>query len=597
MGENDVFTIYRDNDEYENNYQYKNGIFTICEDDDQAVRNLIGSIPANYPNVKEILFDACIFVNMYDIFEPLKNLKHLQSISFHTVTKGSKENLKINFKPISFITQLTIDCSGQGAPQYDHDHIGIDFSDIPHLTKLITWTNFCKLPEHLYSLSNLEHLEFHEKIDEITIDHFPRLTHLAVSSTRINSNTGHISNLVSLDAPLSLVSNINQFKSLKYLKATDLDEDILCDNFGTGIKLNNLETLDCIMDTFCNDFFQHHHNIKELNLTIKSILPKTNFGSYDKLESLMIKCEYEIPFDLLIKFPNIKHLRLSRYDIDYDICDKVKEDTNGVKLDLSMFDMLEEVICTSYNITDLILPLSIVHLECNNNILKKLDLSRYPLLKYADCSNNSLTNLLLPNNIIKIKCNNNILSHIDVPVSTKLISIDNNKFKDLDLSHTSIEYISCCDNMINQISIPKSVIILNCGNNDIEDLHLIDYQNLSQVLCNNNNIKQLVIQSNSLIKLDCSDNNLDLYDIKNTPSLKVYICNNNNLSNITNFGDINESNIQYLLLNDNNDTYAIELDNFKKSLCGCKYYQRCDNNCSVHSHNTCEIYRVSFHCR
>ena len=97
---------------------------------------------------------------------------------------------------------------------------------------------------------------------------------------------------------------------------------------------------------------------------------------------------------------------------------------NLTTLNLTGFENLEYLDCSSNKITSLIIPDS-VHLYtlyCRNNNLSALNLSVYSNLSSIDCSNNNMTSLTLPSNsnIILLIMNGNRISTLDISNYSKL---------------------------------------------------------------------------------------------------------------------------------------------------------------------------------
>lgn len=227
---------------------------------------------------------------------------------------------------------------------------------------------------------------------------------------------------------------------------------------------------------------------------------KCNFSPISYITELVLDkqhCSFDIDFTQL---PNLKSL-LCSVSLHHPI------------LDLSQLTLLEEISCNSSGITYLIVPSSVIYIECKDNNLTDFDLSHCNSLKYLDCKDNMIDNIAIPSSLVTL-------------------DINNNKLKQLDLSHTQICYITCINNMINNMILPRSVIYVDCSSNNLHDIYLINYHNLAYFACSDNNVEEFVIVSDSLIKMKLCKNIVGTIDIRDTPNLESLVCNNNKLYEI-----------------------------------------------------------------
>ena len=102
------------------------------------------------------------------------------------------------------------------------------------------------------------------------------------------------------------------------------------------------------------------------------------------------------------------------------------------RLDLSKNTKLEQLDCDfCRTLEELVLPESLVSLDCEYNNLSELDLRHLINLERLNCPDNKLTALYLPQSaaLKDVKCNDNLLTALDVSANTGLTSLtcyDNN---------------------------------------------------------------------------------------------------------------------------------------------------------------------------
>jgi hypothetical protein len=234
-------------------------------------------------------------------------------------------------------------------------------------------------------------------------------------------------------------------------------------------------------------------------------------------------------------------------------------------IDLSQNTNLVELRCGFNQLTNLDLSqnTNLEILICPNNLLTSIDLTQCINLELLVSPENQLTSLDLTNNInLKdLHTEDNYLTDIDLSNNPNLINlrIDNNLLYLLDLAYQDIEYINCSNNQITDLIIDSdSLNELFCGNNPISSFDATQHINLEMLeifntylfnidLSQNQYLWFLSIGSNpGLWSLDLSNNynleHLDLY----SNSLSVLDMRNGNNHNMTYFVTWNCWNSQFL---------------------------------------------------
>jgi hypothetical protein len=85
---------------------------------------------------------------------------------------------------------------------------------------------------------------------------------------------------------------------------------------------------------------------------------------------------------------------------------------------------------------------------CNSCELTSLDLSADTLLNTLQCAYNKITSLVVPPSLIDLNCINNLLEHLDVSHCSGLLNLycNNNKLSTLDISADTVLYVLNCAN-------------------------------------------------------------------------------------------------------------------------------------------------------
>ena len=243
------------------------------------------------------------------------------------------------------------------------------------------------------------------------------------------------------------------------------------------------------------------------------------------------------------------------------------------KLDLRYKDNLTEVWCRNNQLTILtangksnLMTLVasgnelLTSLQCYNSALTLLDVNGCTALTDLDCSDNQLTELDIRtcSALRFLNCNNNQLTELDISNNPWLEALwcNTNQLTSLDMSHCSSLFFS-----------------LDCRYNNISGtIDLSRYSKLYQVVCNNNQISQLILgQHNELIDLWCSNNQLTSLDISGCSALETLYAGYNQLtsldaSGLSNLIDLYVQYNQLTSLKVDNCTNLVLLVNFSNCI-------------------------------
>ncbi len=121
---------------------------------------------------------------------------------------------------------------------------------------------------------------------------------------------------------------------------------------------------------------------------------------------------------------------------------------------------------------------SIIHLDCNTNMLTSLDISKNTMLRSILCNNNMITSLDISKNLELefLHCNFNMLTSLNVSKNAMLQSIE------------------CSNNMITSLDISKNKKLeyLNCDNTKLTSLDISNNSNMKYFICYNNPLLKVI---------------------------------------------------------------------------------------------------------
>ena len=186
---------------------------------------------------------------------------------------------------------------------------------------------------------------------------------------------------------------------------------------------------------------------------------------------------------------------------------------------------------------------SLWYLNCHNNQLMTLDVSNNIFLTGLHCAMNLLSTIDVSQNIYLewFPCHDNLLTSLDVSNNLNLHTLTcyNNQLTDIDLSNNS------------------NLISLGIFNNLLYSLDL-SFQDIQYVDCNNNQITNLTIESDSLKELRCANNPVFIFDAFNHPNLELLEIYNTGIFNI----DLSQNvELWFLSIGSNPNLWNLDLSN------------------------------------
>ena len=442
---------------------------------------------------------------------------------------------------------------------YNCDLTSLDVSGCTGLTKLKCYYN-ANL-EAITGLANCTALTYLD-CEDCAITELPgveNMTNLQTLWCRNNQLTILFANYLSKLRYLRVSGNTNltQLQS-RHCDLTSLDvtdctalADLNCSDNASLTSIAGLTTctaltylsveycaLTSLDVTFCpglQTLYCYHNNLAELNVTGLRQLGVLNCKENEPL----------IEITGLADCSNMFYLECSYCSL--------------ARLDLRYKDNLVELWCRNNQITTLAANgksnlmtvvasgnQSLTSLQCYDCALTMLDVNGCTALTDLDCENNHLTELDIRtcSALRRINCNNNQLTELDISNNPWLEALwcSNNQLTSLDMSHCSSLFFS-----------------LDCRYNNISgSMDLSRYSELYQVVCNNNQISELILgQHDELIDLWCSTNQLTSLDISGCSALERINTSFNQLTSLDASGLSNliEMYVQY------NQLTSLKVDN------------------------------------
>ncbi|MBQ6944392.1 MAG: leucine-rich repeat domain-containing protein, partial [Ruminococcus sp.] len=211
------------------------------------------------------------------------------------------------------------------------------------------------------------------------------------------------------------------------------------------------------------------------------------------------------------------------------------------RLDLSKNTKLEQLDCDfCRTLEELVLPESLVSLDCEYNNLSELDLRHLINLERLNCPDNKLTALYLPQSaaLKDVKCNDNLLTALDVSANTGLTSLtcyDNNLTELLLPADSALTKLSCSSNELTALDLTKTPHLeyLSCSYNKVPELDLSQLSDLNDLYCSQNVLTALDVSScPNLMNLYCYGNQLTTLDLSANTKLEMLECDNNQISTL-----------------------------------------------------------------
>lgn len=256
-------------------------------------------------------------------------------------------------------------------------------------------------------------------------------------------------------------------------------------------------------------------------------------------------------------------------------------------IDLSQNQMLDYLYCMDNQLIniDLTANTALVVLRLDYNQLTSLDLTNNINLVYLDFFESQLTTIDLSQNtnLIELRCGFNQLTNLDLSQNTNLeyLYCQNNLIASIDLTQcTNLELLFSPENQIANIDLTQNINLteLYTGDNYLTDidlsnnpnlinlridnnlLYLLDlaYQDIQYVNCSNNQITDLIIDSDSLRELFCGNNPISIFDATPHHNLEMLEIFNAGLFSI----DLSQNqNLWFLSIGENPDLWNLDLSN------------------------------------
>ena len=202
-------------------------------------------------------------------------------------------------------------------------------------------------------------------------------------------------------------------------------------------------------------------------------------------------------------------------------------------------DVYKHILCNRLVNLDLRNCTKLKSLACSDVGLMVLDLEGFEFLEDVDCSSNQLTDLNTNGctALVFLKCNDNdSLVHIDVSGCTSLetLECEHNALETLDVSGcTALTALNCYDNALKTLNVSgcTALTALNCYGNALKTLGVSDCTVLESIDCYNNHLSSLDLSGcSALASLDCSNNQLTNLDVSGCTVLQDLDCSSNQLS-------------------------------------------------------------------
>lgn len=494
---------------------------------------------------------------------------------------------------------ISLDITGCTALQYlDCSTANLSTLDVTFCTNLqtlnISATQLYKVYCQGTALSNL------------ILNNCTQLAYLNCSSTQL-SGTLDISQVTFLDTILcqntyidTLLTNnnlkclicyntlINSFDFTNYFNLSFLD----CHN--TLISALDVTGCTYIQKLYVNDCA----NLQSLNCGIY-YLDSLNINGCFALQSL--DCSSSQISGLDVSFcPNLSNLLVNSAGIQYLYC----QEAQLTSLDLSGCYNLEAANCSNNPLTNLILPSSLLHLDCSYTALPHLIIHNTGLIS-INCAYTTIDTLDLENNfsletvdasnclnLTYLKCNdgNIFLSSLDVTNCTNLqyLNCETNPLQGLDVSTcSSLQSLYCSSvapvsldvsglsNLVNLTCDGFNGLTLN-GCTSLQNVYSTSMNTSALNFSNLPNLQNLyhslsttaILTLNNcpnLLHLECNDNQITSLDVSTCPLLQYLNCTNNvistlNMTGLTDLTYLNCANNSIMNLNTTDLIHLIHLE-------------------------------------
>ena len=248
--------------------------------------------------------------------------------------------------------------------------------------------------------------------------------------------------------------------------------------------------------------------------------------------------------------------------LDYLYC----QDNQLTSLDVSNNFALITLYCEINQLTSLDVSANTVLIDmwCNTNQLTTLDVSNNTALTYLSCSDNQLTSLDLSNNpaLFNLSCWENNLPNLNVSSNTNLTYLycGTNQLTTIDLSQNPyLTGLMADNNALTEIDLSNNPNLTGVRlDNNLLNLLDLSYQDIQYLNCSDNQITDLIIDSDSLNELFCGNNPISFFDATQHINLEILEIFNTGLFNI----DLSQNQyLWYLSIGSNPDLWSLDLSN------------------------------------
>ena len=204
---------------------------------------------------------------------------------------------------------------------------------------------------------------------------------------------------------------------------------------------------------------------------------------------------------------------------------------------------------------------NLTYFQCNNNQLTNLDISQNSI-DFLICNNNQLTSINLNTNLFNLSCWENNLTNLNVSSNTNLTYLycGNNQLTTIDLSQNPyLTGLMADNNALTEIDLSNNPNLTGVRlDNNLLNLLDLSYQDIQYLNCSNNQITDLIIDSDSLNELFCGNNPISFFDATQHINLEILEIFNTGLFNI----DLSQNQyLWYLSIGSNPDLWSLDLSN------------------------------------
>lgn len=159
-----------------------------------------------------------------------------------------------------------------------------------------------------------------------------------------------------------------------------------------------------------------------------------------------------------------------------------------------------------------------------------VDLSGLSGLEQVNWFTGKTKALILPETVMYVNCSSNGLEVLDCSLAKNLKELvcSENELAELDVTGLYyLEVLDCTDNQLQVLDLTDNVQLLSlaCGNNQLTELNVTALKQLTQLYCYQNEIMDLSVRDlPALEELYCYENPLERLELRNLPNLYTLHC-------------------------------------------------------------------------